>query len=108
MFAIGQKVVCVDDRLRKGKRLYRENLPKNGVVYTVREMVDAAVTRTKIGCSGWLKLVNRKRWYTPPIGRIFTEMFFSASCFRPLRSTNIDAFLKMLEPTPARERKLVD
>jgi hypothetical protein len=111
MFAIGQKVVCIDDRLRKGRRYYRgENLPKNGVVYTMRETVDARarVTRTKTGGSGWLKSRNRKRWYTPPTGRIFTEMFFSASRFRPLRSTNIDVFLKMLEPMPARERELVD
>ena len=110
MFAIGQKVVCVDDRLRTGRRYYRENLPKNGVVYTVREMVDARARGYTDEDWGLrlVEIVNRKRWYTPPNGRIFTEMFFSASRFRPLRSTNIDVFLKMLEPTPARERELVD
>ena len=40
----------------------------------------------------------------PPIAIGLTWRNWLASRFRPIRTTNIDVFTKMLEPDPARER----
>lgn len=103
---IGQKVICVDDRRRKvGSYSYaHEALPKISAVYTIRAIVprDYASGFDEDGLH-LVEIANSPRLYRTPSGPIMCELFFRASRFRPVRTTNIDVFRTMLEPVPVRE-----
>jgi hypothetical protein len=87
----------VDDRIEGATTWYRhETLPAHGRIYTIRGIVPCIARGFDEDGLHLVEIVNRpRRW---PEGRR-TELAFRISRFRPLRSTNIDVFLQMLEPT---------
>jgi hypothetical protein len=107
MFFVGQKVVCAGNRpwpdfSREG---YVPALPVPGNVYTVRRLLKRR--EWDEGGMHLVEIVNPRR--RDDRGRPF-ELAFRQSRFRPLRVTNIDVFLEMLEPAPVRveRRELIE
>jgi len=100
---IGQKVVCLDNRLRGGGVYARETLPKVGSVYTIRAIVPCKVYGYDEDGLLLVEVVNSERQYLSPRGPITHELAFRITRFRPVRTTSIDAFRKMLEPLKVRE-----
>ena len=109
-FHVGQRVICVDDRPRVGVRAGRgdEAMPKAGITYTIRTILH----REPLGLDqdGVLleEIVNPVRWYTAPAGPIRAELHFRVDRFRPVRTTNIDVFTRMLEPAPRESAEPVE
>jgi hypothetical protein len=111
-FDVGQKVVCVDNRPRldgSGRRSGHgdETLPAQGAVYTVRAIVPGKPYGYEHDGVLLEEIVNPVRQYQAPSGPVRAELFFAAWRFRPLRSTNIDVFTRMLKSAPVREPELV-
>jgi hypothetical protein len=81
-------------------------LPQKGVVYTIRAIVPcrALFGRDEDGLH-LVEIVNPTWRFTLPRKSewIRGELAFRISRFRPVRTTNIDVFTKMLEPVPVRE-----
>ena len=50
-----------------------------------------------------VEIVNAPRQYESPTGPVVDEIAFRLSRFHPVRTTNIDALLKMLEPVTVRD-----
>src|SRR5262245_23161558 len=101
MLYVGQRVVYVDDRNvgTYGKR--GETLPKLNCVYTVREIIACqALYGYDDDGVRLVHIINPPRRYRSPSGPIFHELAFRVRRFRPVRGTNIDVFLTMLEPAP--------
>ena len=89
-FYVGQKVVCVDDRPEPGLR-WTGPRPTVGEVYTV-------------GGQFYLNLRGRQCMHIVEIKNAAPgNAGFLCARFRPLRTTNIDVFRKMLEPQPVKE-----
>lgn len=86
---VGMQVVCVDDR---GHMLnHGESIPIRGSIYTIRSI-------THGGAGVQLnEIVNLPRMYCDG----FVEISFLRRRFRPVRKTNIDCFLSLLNKTPA-------
>ena len=55
-----------------------------------------------------VEIVNRVDTYRSPLGPRFGECTYRISRFRPLRTTSIDVFTKMLEPELVRELVAAD
>jgi hypothetical protein len=85
-FHVGQKVVCVDDNPHYPQLPWTP--PQKGAVYTITSLF----VERRLLCVTLAELQNKN-----PVGRDFG---YVAHRFRPLRVTNIDVFLKMLEPQP--------
>jgi hypothetical protein len=105
-FEVGQRVVCVDNRPRvdaSGRRSGHgdEVLPRQGAVYTVREIVPGRPYGYEHDGLLLEEIVNAVRQYLAPSGLVRAELFFAAWRFRPVRSTNIDVFTRMLAPAPS-------
>jgi hypothetical protein len=105
VFHVGQKVVCINVAPGRDGLVPRYRgiaLPALGGVYTIRDIFDAR--RYGHDDLGLLmeEIVNPIRRYISEHGPVTCEQFWLSYRFRPLRTTNIDVFLKMLEP--ARER----
>lgn len=106
MLHVGQKVVCVD--IRPVERALRPGyagtvIPTLGGVYTIRYIFDAGVYGYDEPGLLLCEIVNPVRKYISPAGRPVTcEAFWWSFRFRPVRTTNIDVFEKLLEPKPAR------
>jgi hypothetical protein len=101
---IGQKVVCADARRRNDGRRYAcdgELLPQEGCVYTIRAIVPCKGLGYEQDGLLLEEVVNPVRRYVSPSGPVTSELMFRASRFRPVRSTKIDVFLAMLEPSKA-------
>jgi hypothetical protein len=93
-FHVGQKVVCIgmDDADAEEFDLLEER-----AVYTIRDIDYRA--------AAWHDGVPTVRLEEVTLQSVFTflgpwEEGFHPGNFRPLRVTNIDVFLKMLEPQP--------
>ena len=100
MLHAGQRVVCVDDRIYRNVHAYpNEMLPKRGMIYTVREIIPLRAVYGEDGLR-LVEIVNRPRRYNSPRGWVTNELAFRIWRFRPVSATNIDVFLKMLEPAP--------
>jgi len=111
MFSVGQKVICVNCSPRKDGfcNPTDEKLVAVGTIYTIRDIVNCQAHGYAEEAAFLLEeIVNPVRVYVAPTGPVRTELYFFASRFRPLRTTNIDVFTKMREPVPAREAELVD
>lgn len=108
MFFVGQKVMCVNDRNWPGGYRGRVAFPVRGQTYTVR-----AIVPTRL--EGWNEDGVLLAEIRNPSMRLLTfrgtkqwgEVVFRMSRFRPLRATNIDVLLEMLEPVPAGQLELV-
>ena len=103
MFHVGQKVVCVNARpRRKGlhPRYASTVIPRLRAVYTIRDIFDASPYGFDEPALLLVEIVNPVRRYTAPTGQVECEQFWLANRFRPVCTTNIDVFLKMLEPEP--------
>ena len=91
MFCIGQKIVCVDDTRRKVHA--PPTALKRGTIYTVRACIGGEPLYPKPGI-----LVEE---LTSRISsKHGVEWAFYADRFRPIKTTSIVTFLKMLDPTP--------
>ena len=111
-FDVGQKVVCVDNRPRvdcSGRRSGHgdEQLPEQGAVYTVRAIVPGKPYGYEHDGVLLEEIVNPVRRYQAPSGPVRAELFFAAWRFRPLRSTSIEVFTRMLKPPPVEQLELV-
>jgi hypothetical protein len=115
-FQVGQRVVCVDVRPRR-KYLHPANAaawaapfakPEKGGIYTVREVFDARPHGFDHDALLLVEIVNPVLDYVAPAGPVRCEQFFLAFRFRPLRTTGIDVFTRMLEPVPTAPAELVD
>jgi hypothetical protein len=112
MFHVGQKVVCVDDRLVKDyarSAVYKEFAGgldglKSGLVYTVR--ASGFYTPVPGVPVVWLSEIVRP--IRSQADEIYGEAPFAAARFRPVveRKTDISIFTAMLDRAPSRE--LVD
>ena len=107
-FRVGQRVVCVDTR--KWPYLAdRWTLPTRGVVYTVRAIVPCMADGYAEDGLRLVEIVNPKRMLCCPSGRWQRiELCFRMSRFRPVRTTSIEVFQKMLEPVPQEPAELVE
>ena len=86
-------------------------MPCEGNVYTVRAVLDARPYG--FDCDALLleEVVNPVMAHTtaPVAGAVFeVEQFFLAWRFRPVRTTSIEVFEKLLEPVPQEPAELVD
>jgi hypothetical protein len=110
MFFVGQRVVCVNAR-RWPRGLVRfATLPKEGTIYTVRALLpeSAFPKGTFVGpAEDALHLFEIANPVRRIGGRKF-ELAFRVSRFRPVRTTNIDVFLRMLEPVPTHQPGRID
>jgi hypothetical protein len=92
-FHVGQQVVCVHDRFSSDLR-WRETVrifPVRNAIYTIREIhVEAPLTGF---C--FHEIVNPRTWFAAGYG----EPAFNSRNFRPVKTTNIDVFEKLLAPT---------
>jgi len=105
VFSVGQKVVCVDASHMVGEGL-GETRPTAGSLYTIRHIVPRGVYGFDDHGLLLVEIVNPPLWYASRWdwgGRVRRELHFRARRFRPLRTTNIDVFTRMLEPTPTCE-----
>ena len=99
MFKIGMKVVCIDSKPRRpdGRctaRWLTNKKPVEGHLYTIRDIGPAwGFPPDVIG----VRLEEIVNGIHEASGQ---EYMYRADRFRPVKTTNIDIFLKMLEPTP--------
>jgi hypothetical protein len=99
MFHVGQRVVCVANVIEDTDDYAQgETVPVVGQVYTIRSIEDYPD-----GPSATLEeIVNRPLEYELFDGSCDVgECDFPIYNFRPVKTTNIDVFLKMLEPVDA-------
>lgn len=107
-FHVGQKVVCVNTR-NWPRDSYRPTLPKRGAVYTVRAIVPCRGQGYDEDGIRLAEIVNPTLSLRCPNGqRIWTELAFRMSRFRPVRTTSIEVFTQMLESVPQEPAELVD
>lgn len=102
MFEVGQKVVCVDADPQTYVQLpvvFDSHLAE-GVVYTVREVLPCVWDSSQIAVR--LMEITRRSGYVIANGvhQYCPDAPYRATRFRPVKTTCIDVFLKMLEPTP--------
>ena len=84
-FHVGQQVVCIRDDWRY---LYiGEVAPIKGSIYTIRKIRDR-VEKT------WLLFEE----FSNPVRRGLREPGFDANFFRPVRTTSIEIFERLLKP----------
>lgn len=96
-FHVGQRVVCVDDREHRGARGGGKTISglKNGLVYTVREIVLEP---------GYLNhIFFRLEELILPLATTGHEYAWESVRFRPVRTTNIEVFERLLAPSPTKE-----
>lgn len=97
VFHVGQKVVCINGTPAHRFYLPSDNLPATGAVYTVRAVVDSEGT----ACLLLDEIVNEPRQFRDG----FCEGAFNASRFRPVKTTSIEVFHKLLAPTGKRKAR---
>ena len=108
-FRIGQRVVCVDTRKWPRDYDFRPKLPKRGAVYTVRAIVPCIADGYDEDGLRFVEIVNPRRLLRWPSGRRQRmELCFRMSRFRPVRTTSIEVFQKLLEPLPQEPGELID
>jgi hypothetical protein len=97
-FHVGQKVVCVNAS-RPARRVYLpdDKLPLTGGIYTVREISDSEGTT----CLLLNEIINKPRQFREG----FCEGAFTASRFRPVKTTDIEVFHRLLAPTGKRKAR---
>jgi hypothetical protein len=83
---------------RRSKFSYVPTFPRKGSVYTVRAIAPRVVHGHDEDGLHLVEIANPTR--TRKDGSLL-ELAFRMSRFRPLRTTNIDVFLEMLEPVPS-------
>jgi hypothetical protein len=107
-FHVGQRVVCVNT-CNWPRYEHRPALPTRGGVYTVRAIVSCVADGYDEDGLRLVEIVNPKRRLRWPSGRCQRiELCFRMSRFRPVRTTSIDVFTRMLEPVPKEPAELVD
>jgi hypothetical protein len=99
-FYVGQRVVCVCVDFSKEPvwRSVVRAFPKLRAVYTIRSICEAG---DLIGFC-FEEIVNPRGHFS----RGFVEPAFDSRRFRPVRTTSIEVFRKLLVPTPERTRDL--
>jgi hypothetical protein len=106
VFFVGQKIICVNasNWPRWTESDDRPTLPMKGSVYTVRAIAPRIIDGHDEDGLHLAEIVNPVRDGRSPNGVWKrSELAFRQSRFRPLRASNIDVFLEMLEPAPSVE-----
>jgi hypothetical protein len=106
IFHVGQRVICTNVTPRRDglhPRYASTAIPVLGAAYTIRAIFDARPYGHDDVGTLLEEVVNPIRRYISQRGPVTVEQFWLAYRFRPLRTTNIDVFLRMLEPEPAVE-----
>ena len=92
-FHVGQQVVCVNDKFSSDLR-WRQTVhlfPVRNAIYTIREIhVEGPLTGF---C--FHEIVNPCTWFAAGLG----EPAFNSRNFRPVKTTSIEVFEKLLNPT---------
>ena len=89
-FHVGQKVICINDRLRPGQRWGNghETCVKAGEIYTVREIVPSDPPDYSEEALRFVEVANFLDEYELPSGKIvWSEVNFRASRFFPVQTT---------------------
>jgi hypothetical protein len=104
---VGQKVVRIEGcGWRKSRR---HAIPKRGVVYTVRAIVDRRSHGDRVDGVLLVEIVNPVQPYCCTDGQWRTcEVEILMDCLRPVHNTSIDVFTAMLEPAPRKAADLVE
>jgi hypothetical protein len=106
-FYVSCKVVCTN--ARKWPRYPKPvTLPTEGAVYTIRAIVDCHALGYDEDGLLLEEIVNPVCLRDSPSGPFRGEVCFRISRFRPVRTTSIEVFQKMLEPVPQEPTELVD
>ncbi len=108
IFRIGQRIVCIDASPNKGGGLFPTwagtRLIETGRIYTIRRMFNARPFGHDDVAILLEEVRNRPRPYTCARGyTVRCEQFWLGFRFRPLRTTSIEIFTRMLEPVPVVE-----
>lgn len=100
MFRVGQKVVMIA-RLKDRHGYGDECCPTFGEVYTIRDFDHRdAITRIRLE-----EIVNRVGRYLTASGVFEMEPAFNLSAFRPVKTTSIEIFHRLLAPSGKRKIK---
>lgn len=91
---VGDKIVCINDKPNGGG--LEEIWPREGIIYTIRDIGEPAYyAETKISVR-LQELVNTPQFYHDALGqKIFTECWFNVARFRPVTNTSLDIFRKL-------------
>jgi len=92
-FHVGQQVVCVNDRFSRDMRWRQtvRNFPILNSIYTIREIY---VEGPLVGFC-FQEILNPCTWFAAGFG----EPAFNSRNFRPVKTTSIEVFKKLLLPT---------
>ncbi len=105
-FHIGQQVICVDDQFSSDPywRSTVRAFPKLKTIYTIREIIEGYGRQQ--GLIGFClhEIVSPPALFIAKDGWPLLEPAFNSKNFRPIRSTNIEIFKKLLVP---KDRELV-
>lgn len=98
-FDIGQQVVCVNDRFSRDMRWRRtvHKFPILNSIYTIREI---HVEGRLVGFC-FHEILNPCTWFAAGYG----EPAFNSRNFRPVKSTSIEVFERLLVPTAEQVRQ---
>jgi hypothetical protein len=101
-FHVGQQVVCVNDRFSRDMRWRRtvRNFPVLNSIYTIREI---HVEGPLVGFC-FHEILNPYTRFAAGFG----EPAFNSRNFRPVRTTNIEVFKRLLAPTSTKVGKFRD
>jgi hypothetical protein len=94
-FEVGKQVVCIKDNWQC-QFDHRITMPIKDGIYTIRE----------INADG--EIAFRFEEILNPVITFWdctVEPSFKAYCFRPVRTTNIDVFTEMLNPSPTKTKQ---
>jgi hypothetical protein len=108
VFFVGQRVICIDDRIPPDFFHRGETLLKRGVVYTIRGIVLGTSFGYNSDHDG-LRLAeirNPMRVYRAASGHVWAELYFLIARFRPMHETNIDVFRAMLKKASQPRRRV--
>jgi hypothetical protein len=96
-FQVGQKVVCIDDTPRTRRGWVSGTKPTLREIYTITRVAPMHTDPNRIAL--WFEEITN--WWPHPSN---IDAGYNANRFRPVKTTNIDVFLKLLEPTPETEK----
>jgi hypothetical protein len=91
-FYIGQQVVCVNDKFSSDKR-WRQTVRKFPILNTIYTIREIHTDGPLVGFC-FYQIVNPNTWFAAGFG----EPAFNSRNFRPVKTTNIEVFEKLLMP----------
>ncbi len=99
-YEVGMKVVCIAKIWHNSDEI--NTFPTEGTVYTIREVFRGINDLGVWDIALTLKEIINAKVYTRQEG--MCEPGFDAKAFRPVKETNIDCFIKLLNPIKEKEK----